>query len=314
MTDSKRNFSLFSLVVILIGIVAGMAFGFNNGVFAGVLLFLKSSLHVSSAQKELINGSNLVGAVVGSLGLASIADKFGRRGGIWVAAIFTVIGSIGSSQATTLDTLMVFRFCGGVALGMYAIVAPIYVAEIIPARFRGFAIGIFQLGIVGGIALGGWVDYFFSPTGSWRTMLAIGVVPAIVLSVFLFFVPDTARWYAMKGEIERSRKVLFRTYRDGNVVEEQSLLIQDSLNPTRIVPSADGENGNSLSGMRRQAFKLAMLFGLAINFFDALVGIQALNYYTPTIFSAAGFGKHEALLWTSIIGSATMVATVLGLL
>lgn len=321
MSTTHKRFNHFSMIVITTGVLAGLAFGFSNGIFAGVLLFLKSAFHVTSVQKELLNTANLAGAAVGSLLLAPIADRLGRRVSLWSAAGVGVIGAIGGGLAGSVTVLAMFRFSSGLALGMLAIAAPLLIAEMIPARIRGAAITTFQLGIVAGITLGGWVDFGLAAGKLWRLMLMLGALPPVLLSLWLTALPDTPRWYAMRGRSERSRQVLARLFPgDPSLVEAELAMVLGGVEgPLQLL--SDDTDGSSPDAsvvradpvLRHRGLRLAFYFGLAINVFDALVGIQVLNYYLPTILVSAGFTTGHALLWTAGIGIGTFVSTIIGL-
>jgi MFS transporter, SP family, arabinose:H+ symporter len=170
-----------------------------------------------------------------------------------------VISAVGSALAPDVNTFMLFRFIGGLSIGASSVVAPIYISEIAPPKYRG-RMGIsFQLNIVLGILVAYVSNYFLSGIpDDWRWMLGIVAIPAVLFFVLLFFTPETPRWLILhKDNLDEARKII--AYTDPEVDKAVD----------EIVQSKADQNGVQINSFRRNLKPLySWLFYLrySINF------------------------------------------------
>ena len=296
-----RHFGYIRIVVV--ASLAGMLFGFDTAVIAGVTHSLVNEFSLTPAGVGWAVSSALWGTLLGALASGPPADRFGSRDLLRLVGFLYMLSAIGCAIAWNLPTFLVFRFLAGVAIGSSSVLAPVYISEISPAERRGALVGLFQINIVIGILLAYCSNFLVAAAVdgavAWRVKLAVAVLPAATFFILLFTIPNSPRWLALKGRIEEAR---------------QSLVRLGSLDPVAVVASytvrAAGTAAPRLSWrLHRRPILLAV--GLAC--FNQLSGINAILYYLGDIFAAAGFRAWSADLQSVAIGAANLAATLVGL-
>ncbi|MBS1660164.1 MAG: MFS transporter, partial [Bacteroidetes bacterium] len=199
------------LMTAVIAATGGLLFGFDTGVISGALPFLKQFWNLPDSSVELITTTVLIGAVLGAVVSGKLSDLTGRKRMIIInAAIFT-IGAFGCAYAPDINVLIAMRIVIGFAIGITSYVVPMYISEISPTRIRGALVTLNQLMITIGILLSYITDYWLSndtKPESWRLMFLVGFIPALVLLIGMFFLPETPRWLISKGRVEEGKKIL----------------------------------------------------------------------------------------------------------
>jgi len=287
---------LWSITVSL----GGLLFGMDVAVISGAEQDIQKLWNLSTLLHGLAVAIALYGTVVGAGFGGWPSDKFGRKRSLqWIAFLF-VFSAIGSAIAPGVNSFMFFRFLGGLSIGASSVVAPVYISEIAPPKYRGRMVISFQLNIVLGILIAYVSNYFISGIpDDWRWMLGIVAMPALIFFILLFFTPETPRWLILhKGDIDEARKII--AYTDPEVDKE----VND------IVQSKEDHNGNEKLFSKK--FKFPILLAFLFAAFNQLSGINAIIYYSPRIFSMTGLGEESALLSSAGIGLANLVFTVLG--
>jgi len=200
--------------------------------------------------------------------------------------------------------LLAARFLLGLAIGVSVVVVPVYVAESAPAAVRGSLLTAYQLATVSGLIVGYLTGYLLADTHSWRWMLGLATVPAMLLLPLLIRMPDTARWYLLKGRVDDARAALLRVEPTANVDEELAEMGR-----------ALNEGTGGMSEMLRPPYLRATLFVITLGFLIQISGINAIIYYSPRIFEAMGFTGNFALLalpaLVQIAGLAAVVTSLL---
>ena len=185
--------------------------------------------------------------------------------------------------------LLVARLLLGVTIGVSVVVVPVYVAESAPAAVRGSLLAAYQLATVSGLILGYVAGYLLAGSQSWRWMLGLAAVPALLLLPLLMRMPDTARWYLLKGRVDDARRALLR-------VEPEATVDAELAEIARAVSEDRDGPGGGISEMVRQPYLRATLFVVALGFLIQITGINAIIYYSPRLFAAMGFEGNFALL------------------
>ena len=287
---------LWSITVSL----GGFLFGMDVAVISGAEQDIQKLWNLSTLKHGLAVAMALYGTVIGAGFGGWPSDLFGRKRTLqWIAFLF-IISAIGSAIAQDANTFMFFRFIGGLSIGASSVVAPIYISEIAPPKYRG-RMGIsFQLNIVLGILVAYVSNYFLSGIpDDWRWMLGIVAIPSLLFFILLFFTPETPRWLILnKGDINEARKII--AYADPEVDKE----VND------IVQSKDERSGTEKLFSRKFRFPILLAFLFAL--FNQLSGINAIIYYSPRIFSMTGLGEESALLSSAGIGLVNLIFTILG--
>ncbi|MBL4818458.1 MAG: sugar porter family MFS transporter [Deltaproteobacteria bacterium] len=283
--------------------IAGLLFGYDTGVISGAILFIRQDFGLPPGEIGLIVSAVLIGALVGSAFCSQITDRIGRKGSLLIAAILYVLSSTSSALSQGVVELIASRFFLGIAIGISSLTAPLYLAEIAPAKLRGLLVSLNQLAITIGILSAYGIAYALSADQAWRWMLGIGVIPAAILGIALLMLPESPRWMMLKGKVDQARKILSKL-RSGADIEPEIKEIEHSL-------SHEKANWKSLfSKPVRPALVIAM--GLAC--FQQTTGINTIIYYAPTIFEKAGFGTaSHAILATVSVGIINVLFTIISL-
>ncbi|MXO37647.1 MFS transporter [Mycobacterium kansasii] len=273
---------------ILVGLTAasvGLIYGYDLSSIAGALLFVTEEFGLTTRQQELLTTTVVIGQIIGALGAGVLANAIGRKKStVLLTAGFAVFALLGAS-AVSLPMLLVARLLLGVAIGVAVVVVPVYVAESAPTAVRGSLLTAYQVAILSGIILGYLVGYLLAGSHSWRWILGLAAVPATLLLPLLMRLPDTARWYLLKGRADDARRALLRVEPEADVDTQLA-----------DMAGALGEGRGRVSEMLRQPYRRATVFVVTLGFLVQITGINAIIYYSPRIFAAMGFTGDFALL------------------
>jgi sugar porter (SP) family MFS transporter len=278
--------------------LAGLLFGFDTAVIAGVTHDVTRVYHLTPATLGITVSSALWGTLLGAMASGKPGDRYGSRDGLRAMAILYFISSVGCALAWSWPVLLVARFIGGVAIGGSSVLAPVYMAEISPARRRGALVGLFQVNIVVGILLAYLSNFLLDQLSlgpdAWRWKLAITAVPAALLWLMLARAPQSPRWLVAKGRKD----------------EALAALAQLGGDPQTDAQEPAPEPGARLSW---RVHRKPILLAVTLALFNQLTGINALLYYLNDIFAAAGFGHATASLQAVAIGATNLVFTLLAM-
>ena len=309
-----NRYLLGSTVVAALG---GLLFGFDTAVVSGTTETLKDVFGLRESWLGLPGSfwlgftvaAALIGTIVGASVVGRPADRLGRRTSLVIIAVLYFVSAIGSAFPWDWWSFLFFRFIGGVGVGGASVVAPMYIAEISPARVRGRLVAITQFNIVLGILLAFFSNYIIAwlelGDTEWRWMFGVEAFPAAAFFVLLFCVPRSPRWLISQGRTDEAREVLGKLGTDTGDVEEEVLAIQASL---------DLDHHSVREPFFRRAYRRPILLAVAIAMFNQLSGINALMYYAPAIFSMAGADKSSALLQAVAVGGTSLVFTMTAML
>jgi len=298
---NKNSVVAWSMVVAL----GGFLFGFDTAVISGAEKSIQQFWQLSVFEHGLTISIALIGTVIGSLLGSRPSDRFGRKNTLYFVAIAYLLSSLGTAFADNWYLFLAFRFLGGLGVGASSVTAPIYISEVSPADQRGRLVGLFQFNVVLGILISYLSNYLISQIGdsSWRLMLGIQAVPALIFLILIRFIPESPRWLILKkGEFEKALKIL-KIINPLNCEDELVAIQNSKLESTSI------NTDNLFSGEYKTPIILAVLFA----FFNQVSGINAIIYYAPRIFEMAGLGAHSSLLSTVGIGMINFIFTLLAI-
>lgn len=292
----------------LVAALGGLLFGFDTAVISGTESAIEELFSLSKFWLGFTVASALIGTIVGALSAGKPADLLGRRATlVWIAVLY-FISALGSAVAWDWYSLLVFRFLGGLGVGGASVVAPMYIAEISPARFRGRLVAVTQFNIVLGILLAFFSNYIITlfDLGAleWRWMFGVEAFPAAAFFALLFLTPRSPRWLVARERLDEAARVLDRLGTDTGTVEEEIEEIRKSL---------EFEQDKATERFFQRAYLKPILLAIAIAAFNQLSGINALMYYGPRIFSMAGAGKDAAMLQAVAVGFTNLIFTVLAM-
>ncbi|AFP84629.1 sugar porter family MFS transporter [secondary endosymbiont of Ctenarytaina eucalypti] len=302
---SGRCHVRFTFFVCFIVALAGLLFGLDIGVIAGALPFLSQDLHINNQQQEWVVSSMMLGAAAGALAAGWMSARLGRKFSLLTAAVLFIAGSLFSACSPNVASLIVARILLGLAVGMSSYTAPIYLSEIAPEKIRGSMISMYQLMIALGILTAYLSDTAFSYSGSWRWMLGIITIPAVVLFIGVLFLPGSPRWLAARGRYQEAQKVL-NMLRSSSVLASKELEeICKSLKTKQSGWSLFKENSN---------FRRVVFLGGLLQVMQQFTGMNVIMYYAPKIFGIAGFTSTSNQMWgTVIVGLVNVLATFIAI-
>ena len=281
--------------------LGGLLFGLDVAVISGAEKAIQQLWNLSDWQQGTAIAMALYGTAFGAAFGNIPADKIGRKKSlIWIGLIFFV-SSVGAALAHDVYTFMFFRFLSGLSIGASSVVAPVYISEIAPAKYRGRLVISFQLNVVSGILIAYLSNYlihrYVGGSDDWRWMLGVVAFPSLLFSLFMLTVPETPRWLLLfKNDESHAREVLAITEDD----------VDKTINEIKA-----GTNQSKESLFNKKFYK-PLLLAFLLATFNQLSGINAIIYFAPRVFEMAGIGKDAAFLSTAGIGVFNLVFTILG--
>lgn len=302
--EDLRRASGLGLIVAGTAATIGVIYGYDLANIAGALLFITQEFHLSTGGQEVVTTAVVVGEVLGAILGGPLANAMGRKRSMLLLSISYAVFALLSAAAVSLPMLVAARFLLGLTVGVSVVVVPVFVAESSPAEIRGALLVLYQVATVVGIIIAYLVDFTLSGSGNWRVMLGLAAIPAIAISLVLMRVPETSRWYLMKGRREEARQSLTRV--DPEVDVEREL---DS-----IQNEMKSERGGQLAEMLRTPYLRATVFVVGLGFFIQITGINSIVYYSPLIFKAMGFtGNFSLLILPALVQFASLIAVIISL-
>jgi SP family galactose:H+ symporter-like MFS transporter len=302
-TSPHRPLTWTLVGVAIVIMLAGVLFGYDQGVISGALDGIKKDFHVSTFLLEVITSWVTLGAMAGALVAGGLADRLGRRMTILLASVLFTAGAVVEAVAPGSYPLVVGRLVVGFGVGVASVAAPLYAAEMAPARLRGRFVSLYQLAITIGIFIAYLVDFVLSHGSGWRAMLGVSAVPAALLVLAVWPLSDSPRWYMQAGR----RADAERSLRKVKGVEDVTIDLD-------IMQASIDEDARSEAGWKTVfalQWRRPLTIGVALAVLQQLTGINAVIYYANQIFEAAGFisptSQSLATLWA--IGAVNVVAT-----
>lgn len=264
----------------------GIIYGYDMSNIAGALLFIAKQFNLSTSEQELVTTAVVAGEVIGALLGGWLSNRLGRKTCMVGLAAGYAAFAVLSGLANDVPTLLVARLLLGLTIGISVVVVPVFVAESAPAKVRGALLVAYQVATVFGIIVGYLAAYALAGSGSWRWMLGLAAVPAVLVLAVVIKLPDTARSYLMRGHTEAARRTLAAIEPDSDVDAGLAGMKQ----------ALGEERGGGLREMLRRPYLRASFFVVGLGFFIQITGINAVVYYSPRIFEAMGFTGDSALL------------------
>lgn len=286
--------------------IGGFLFGFDTAVISGVNELLEAEWGLSKTAIGQMVAAALYGTIIGALGGGIPADTYGRKKTLIAIALLFLISAMGSALAQDVIQLSAARFIGGLGVGASSVVAPLYITEMAPAKFRGQLVAAFQFNLVVGILVAYFSNFAVDAAGmggNWRLMLGIEILPAILFLVLLFRVPRSPRWLVTKAN-----------------QPDEALEVLRQINPqtadsafAAIQASNTTEETVALGSFFTKKYRRPILYAFLFALFNQISGINAVIYYAPDIFKAAGLERSSALLGSVGIGVVNVLFTLIGM-
>ena len=295
----------FLLRVSFIAGLGGILYGFDVGIIAAALLFVRNTFALSTHLEEIVvsvvPAGTMVGAIVGGI----LSDRLGRRVTLLWSGVIFIVGSILAPLSPNVGALIAARSLLGFAIGFTSVTAPVYVSELSPPQLRGTLIGMYQFALTLGIVFANLVGYWFAAAQSWRLMFATGVLPALVFLALVFTVPESPRWLFIKDRTEEGEQVLL-SYTDARGAQ---LLLDDIHLATEL-----GQNQERWTALFAAKARRGIVIAVGFVVLQQLCGINTVIYYGPQIFALAGLDSNQHAIFASVLVSVmNMLATVIAL-
>ena len=301
--SERRRFVNIAAAITATG---GLLFGYDTGVISGALLFIRQDFPLTPFLEGIIVSTLLVGAVVGAFSGGPLSDRIGRRPTVLIAAVVFGLGAMAVAFAPSVLFIILGRFLLGLGVGLASMIVPLYIAEIAPADRRGALVSLNQLMITIGILLSYIVGVIFTPIEGWRYMFGVALIPALILFIGMFTLPESPRWLFEKGQRDKARSVLGRSRSPEEIDRElrEMAEIKDQEQRERI----------SYSELLEPFVRPALIIGIGLAIFQQITGINTVIYYAPTILQGVGFSEGGAIAATAVgVGLVNVGFTVLSL-
>lgn len=315
MTFHNTRPSPLIIVLTIISSISGFMFGYDTGYISSALVSIKTDLDnkvLSYGEKEFITAATSLGALITALMAGLLADTFGRKPVIMFSNLMFLIGAAMQCAAHTLWVMIIGRFIMGFGIGIGSLVSPLFISEISPSRFRGRLTVINCLCITGGQLIaygcGAGLD---SLKNGWRILVGISLIPAAIQFIVFFWLPDTPRFYIMKGNLEKAKSVLARTHLGATEelihekVEELSML-------NNSIPGSNpfSKTFNAIKRVHSVPSNLrALIIACGLQGIQQFTGFNSLMYFSSTIFKTVGFKDSTAV--SIIVAGTNFVFTII---
>jgi MFS transporter, SP family, sugar:H+ symporter len=274
--------------------VGGFLFGFDSSVINGAVEAIEKQFEIEGLVQGFAVAIALIGCAVGAFVAGRLADRFGRKAVMLIGAILFLVSSIGAGFAFGVIDFMIWRFIGGLGIGVASVIAPTYIAEVVPAAVRGRLASLQQLAITIGIFAALLSDALFAGIQdadatrivagieAWRWMFLVGIVPSVVYGILALRVPESPRYLLAQGREDEARQVL-ATIQPQNEIDDEVDAIRGNIK--------EDEENKQKGSLKGSALGLApvLWIGLALSVFQQFVGINVIFYYSTTLWSAVGF-------------------------
>jgi SP family galactose:H+ symporter-like MFS transporter len=287
--------------------IAGLLFGYDEGVIAVASPTLEADYPMTALSSGFMTAAVPLGALVGAILAGRLTEHFGRRRVLMLAASLFAVGALSAAMIEAVWMLILARLVLGLAIGVAAVVSPLYIAESAPLAIRGALVSTYQLAITFGIVVSYLTGLLITGPGTWRVMFALGAVPGLLFLLGLTLLPESPRWLVLRGRDRDAAASLgrLRGGTDGVAAEIAEI--------SRFTSAGRG-SGAGLAALLQPAVFPALVVGVGLYFLQQLSGINAVIYYAPVIFNHAGFGDGETQVMATVgVGMVNFVVTILAM-
>ncbi len=296
------NRSIYRIVAV--AGAAGLLFGYDTAVINGALVFLRVTFRLPEGQTEFAASSLLWGCLAGALLAGPMSDRYGRKKLLLLSGVLFFLSALGSAVPRTFEFFLIARAIGGLGIGMASTLAPVYLAELAPARQRGRLITVNQLAIVTGILvayLAGWA-FSFLGTSSWRWMFGSAALPAGVFALCVLTIPESPRWLLERGREGAARAILEALHGPLAAEAEVREITEATL--------AEKAGLDALLGRLRKPLVLAICLAVL----QQIGGINTVLYYGAVLFKEhTGVNSQSAVGANVLIGAVNFVFTLIAI-
>lgn len=322
MASNTRNVSGYVIFMTFVAALGGILFGYDTAVISGTTEIVRNQFMLTDLSEGWYVGCALIGSIFGVAIAGTLSDYIGRKLTMLISAALFSISAIGCAFCGGFNALVAYRIIGGIGIGIVSIVSPIYISEVSPAKFRGTLVSLYQLAVTvgfllaylanwiiskgmdpsladSGIQLSAWDRLFH--TEAWRGMLGSETIPALLFFFIIFLIPESPKWLIVKGNYKKATSVLSRIYSNPADIDNEVRATKQSLEGSK--------DKGSWKDLLKPGILVAVLAGSAIAILGQFMGVNAVLYYGPKIFSQAGFD--DPMFSTVLVGVVNMLTTIL---
>ncbi len=314
LVGQREENTLFIILVSCVATIGGFLFGFDSGVINGTVDGLRLAFNSEGAGTGFNVASMLLGCAVGAFFAGRLADIFGRKVLLQVASVFFLVSAWGSGVSGSSFEFVIYRVLGGLAVGAASVMAPAYISEVTPARFRGAMTSVQQIAIIVGLFVafisnytlavfaGASIEPLWMGFEAWRWMFWMEMIPASLFFVALLFIPESPRFLVASNRKDAAEHVLTRLF-GSTIAQEKLKTIDESL-------AADHHRPRLADLIDRQKGRLHFVvwIGIGLATFQQLVGINVVFYYGAVLWQSVGFSEADALLINVLSGGLSVIA------
>lgn len=297
---------IYVWLVSLVAATSGLLFGFDIAVINGAIVFLRKQWALTEFQTEMAASALLAGCIAGAAVGGWFSDRYGRRIVLMVSAVLFAVSAFGAALPRNLIEFAVARFLGGVAIGAASVLAPLYIAEVAPARMRGRLVSLNQMAIVTGILLAYFTNWVLSFQGdqSWRWMFAVAAAPALFFLIALFFVPESPRWLVEMGRGAEALNVLARV--NGQLAAEAEL---------EEIRAAVSEETGTWRELFEPGIRRALFIAVVLAIMQQWTGVNTVLFYGSIILQekVGGHSASSAIGANVLIGAINFIFTIVAI-
>ncbi|GME68576.1 unnamed protein product [[Candida] boidinii] len=306
--------SMMGIVLTVMASFSGFMFGYDTGYISSALVSIGDDFGapLSYGQSELITAATSLGALISSIFAGMAADTFGRKPVLMFSNLLFILGAIIQCAAQNVWTMIVGRFVGmGFGVGIGSLIAPLYIAELAPSKFRGRLVVVNCLCITGGqliaYAIGAGLE---KSHNGWRIVIGLSMIPPVVQFIAFVFLPDTPRFLISKGRIEKAKKVLklVNPATEDEIIDMRVDELQ-SMNDELPGKNPIEKTWNAIKEIHRVPSNFrALVIACGLQGIQQFTGFNSLMYFSSTIFKAIGFDNSSAV--SLIVAGTNFGATI----
>ncbi|WP_084101488.1 sugar porter family MFS transporter [Demequina sp. NBRC 110051] len=314
--DAKLNRRVLGITIG--AALGGFLFGFDSSVINGAVDSISADFDLGDSLTGFVVASALLGCAVGAWFAGGIANRYGRIRVMVISAILFLASAVGSGLAFAVWDLMLWRIVGGLAIGAASVIAPAYIAEVAPAKFRGRLGSLQQMAIVLGIfaallsdqvlaeVAGGADEVLWFGLEAWRWMFMVCVIPALVYGLAALRLPESPRYLVFRHRKEEAAAVL-RDFSGERDVDHRIDEIE------RSIGHDENQSVRDLRGNRLGLMPIVWI-GILLSVFQQFVGINVIFYYSTSLWQSVGFEESQAFLTSTITSVTNIVFTIVAII
>ena len=310
LVNEEKGSIVYVMLVCMVAALGGLLFGYDTGVINGAIGPLKAHFALDANWAGWATGCALLGCAIGA-GIAGVlSDWLGRKKVLILSAILFLISAVGTALPKNITIFIIYRIIGGLGVGAASMSSPMYIAEISPARIRGRMVSVNQFAIVSGFLVVYFVNYFIALQGDqmwnqesgWRWMFGSESLPALLLLLLLFFVPESPRWLTKQDRSNEALEILARV-NGAEYAKTELSEIKDAL----------AHESGSLKQLFAPGMKIVLVIGIVLAVLQQVTGINVFLYFGTEIFKKMGSDTNAALLQTVVVGTVNLTFTIIAI-